>query len=364
MFGEAKKLQLKKEDQARVREKLYAFMNQNPAPLHTPITILLRQYAVALSILVFILGTTGVSLAAEQSLPGNVLYPLKQFNEGIVSSFMLSDAAKLQWEIRLVERRLEEAERLAAEEDPRTSWTRFLEEDFEKRAQEINIKIAELELNNKMAEAAEFSSNFETSLRAHNQIITRIIKTRSEPENDFEPLALNIRAKTNMAERARIKTEDIILSEAPEAILDGVQLSITPTPTTLDTAIREKMDDIFERIKKAEETIQNPSLSEASMVEILKRLTWAEELIEKGKKQLGNGSISKSFLFVQQAERVVKEIEVLIGSHLNLYRQINIQEGTISIKDCVYPILESFPRQCKTPEGNLVIEEDLEIEIR
>jgi hypothetical protein len=366
LIKEAKKIQLKLEDKTRVRERLYHFMEQNPLPQTVPMTALFRKYAVAFTALIIILGVSGVSVAAEGTTPGNMLYPIKQMNEKIASSLIFSEKAKLRWEMRKVERRLEEAEKLAAKESLEAKRVAYLEEDFEKRARKINEKIAEYELKNKMAEAAEFSSNFETSLRAHDQILTKIIKSKSAPESKIEPLVLNVRAKTNLASRVRIKTEDAVLTAAPMSGEDpqmlGSQDLEEPEGSLLDLAVKERLAHAEERIENVQKLLQEQDLSEETKTTAQERLDWAKELIEQGRTHLENGVISKSFLLAQQANRIAQEIEILIESHLDLFDDID-KQGTISIKDCNYPILESFPRQCATPDGNLVIEEDLEIEI-
>ncbi|MFZ2187114.1 MAG: hypothetical protein WAV46_00600 [Candidatus Moraniibacteriota bacterium] len=74
-----------------------------------------RTFAVsALSLVLVVGGGFGVARAAEQSLPGQPLYPMKtQFNEPLVASLKNSDAARIEWEHQLVQRRMAEAETLA-----------------------------------------------------------------------------------------------------------------------------------------------------------------------------------------------------------------------------------------------------------
>ena len=367
LFKEAAQIKLAQRDKTRIRENLYQFMEGNPIPESpkVPLTILFRRHAFVFTALIIIFGTAGLSFTAEGSVPGGIFYPIKQMNERIVSSFIFSEEAKLQWEIRKVERRLEEAEKLASKENLKEKYIVYLEEDFEERAQMINSKIAEFEVQKKMADAAEFSSHFETSLRAHDNILTKIIKSKSAPENEVEPLILNIRAKTNLASRVRAKTEDAVLRDAPMGGGGALMLAAqsTSAPSELDLAVQERLADTEKRIEKVQEMLQKNELSEETIAKVQTKIDWARELIKNGEKHLSEGVISKSFLLAQQANRIVHEIEILIKGYLNLFNDVNTNKGTISIKDCEYPILESFPRQCATPDGNLVIKEDLEIEI-
>jgi len=368
LFEEARKLKLGLEEKTQIREKLLKFMESNPLSEkpRIPITALLRRYAVALTALLIIIGGSGMSVAAEGSTPDSMLYPIKHLNEKIADTLMFSDRAKLQWEMRKVERRLEEAEKLAAKESLEEKHITYLEEDFEKRAQMINSKIAEMELQKKMADAAEFSSRFETSLKAHDYILTKIIKSKTIP-GEIEPLVLNVRAKTNMASRVRIKTEDAVLNRGDERGIGGgdMMLAADEAPPLdildLDLAIQERLDFAKKRITKTEELLQGTDLNNKESFQ--ERLDFAKLLIEQGETYFNEGVISKSFLLIQQADRIVLEIEIIVKRHLDLFNDLDSKQGTISIKDCEYPIAESFPRQCMTPDGSLVIEEDLEIEI-
>jgi len=366
LFEEARKLKLGLEEKTQIREKLFQFMKSNPLSEtpRIPITALLRRYAVAFTALLIIIGGSGMSVAAEGSTPDSILYPIKKhFNERAKDYLVFSDKAKLQWEIRKVERRLEEAEKLAAKESLRAEHMKYLEEDFEKRAQIVNSKIAEFELQKKMIDAAEFSSHFETSLRAHDYILTKIIASKTIP-GETEPLVLNVRAKTNMASRLRVKTESAILDQEPRGIMMLAEEELPVSNTSgLDLAVQERLNIAEENIIKVEEMLQKANLDQENREELQRKIDWAKELIEQGSTHLEDGVISKSFLLVQQADRIVLEIDIILERYLDLFNDLDSKHGTISIKDCKYPIAESFPRQCMTPDGSLVIEEDLEIKI-
>jgi hypothetical protein len=368
-FKEARKIKLDQEQKAQIRERLYQFMESNPLPEipKIPMTALFRRYALAITVLIIILGSTGLSFIAEGSTPGGFFYPVKHFNEKIADSFMLTEEAEIRWEMRKTERRLEEAEKLAARENLKAKHIAYLEGDFEKRAQMVNSKIAEFELRNKITDAAKFSSHFETSLRAHDQILTKIIKSKSVPENEVEPLILNVRAKTNLASRVRAKTEDAVLSDSPMGggapMMLAAQGEPGSSPSELDLAVQERLTDVTNMIERVEDILKEKELSDETIKATQEKLDWAKELIRQGEDHLEDGVISKSFLLAQKAHRIVQEIEILIEGHLNLFDGVDIKRGTISIKDCDYPVAESFPRQCITPDGGLVIEEDLEIEI-
>jgi hypothetical protein len=66
-------------------------------------------------IIAIILGGS-LSVAAENATPGDTLYTVKtNINENVRSLFEASDSEQAKWDVRMAERRLEEAEKLEAE---------------------------------------------------------------------------------------------------------------------------------------------------------------------------------------------------------------------------------------------------------
>ena len=69
-----------------------------------------------IAILLIVLLGGGVSFAAEGALPGDALYPVKVgVNERVRAALALGLEADAEWNVRQIERRLEEAEELSAE---------------------------------------------------------------------------------------------------------------------------------------------------------------------------------------------------------------------------------------------------------
>jgi hypothetical protein len=74
-----------------------------------------RAFAVALVIIILVVsGGYGVAQAANQSLPGETLYPVKtHVSEPLIGTFQWTDEKRALWEHTRAERRLKEAETLA-----------------------------------------------------------------------------------------------------------------------------------------------------------------------------------------------------------------------------------------------------------
>ena len=112
------------EKKAAIRQELELAMAMQPLPRREPaffaVPAWLRTHSLAFACsmagIAVIVSGTGVSLAAEQSLPGDRLYLVKTgVNERLRETFSLTAEAKIAWELRRVERRLAEADALSSE---------------------------------------------------------------------------------------------------------------------------------------------------------------------------------------------------------------------------------------------------------
>jgi hypothetical protein len=117
----------------------------------------------------------GVTLAAENTMPGDTLYPMKvELNEGIRSVLAVSEESQAYWDIRRAERRLEEAEKLAVVNRLTADDRARLEERFESHTGNVADIITRLEEQGGGIAAVEVRSRLEAALRAHEQLIARI----------------------------------------------------------------------------------------------------------------------------------------------------------------------------------------------
>lgn len=112
------------EKKAAIRQELELAMVMQPLPRREPaffaVPAWLRTHSLAFACsmagIAVIVSGTGVSLAAEQSLPGDRLYLVKTgVNERLRETFSLTAEAKIAWEMEQVRRRLIEADELSSE---------------------------------------------------------------------------------------------------------------------------------------------------------------------------------------------------------------------------------------------------------
>lgn len=121
-----------------------------------------------------ILVTTSVAAAAEGTVPGDTLYPVKvHVTEEVRSAMAVTPQAKAAWETKRIERRLNEAEKvLTKKNDPATISA--LEANIATHTEQIERSIDTLERGGNITAAAVASSNLEGPLRAHKKILQQL----------------------------------------------------------------------------------------------------------------------------------------------------------------------------------------------
>src|SRR3989344_1739521 len=108
----------------------------------------------------------GVSLAANNAIPGDFLYPVKvSINEEVRGTLSLSTEAKAKWEARLAERRLEESAELEVKGKLNAETQANLEERFQAHMERIRELIIKLEEKGNFEAAAAITTGIEASIR-------------------------------------------------------------------------------------------------------------------------------------------------------------------------------------------------------
>lgn len=131
----------------------------------------IKPTPIAVVILLVLAAGGGISLAAENSLPGDVLYPVKIFSEETRGFLIFTPEARADWEVKLTERRLEEMTRLAAKSRLSEAAAGELGNKFETAAGRAKTKIEEIQTTGKLQEASNAFARFEALLRANEKIL-------------------------------------------------------------------------------------------------------------------------------------------------------------------------------------------------
>ncbi len=194
----ARKIRLEESDKFFMRQNLISLMENNPVRnlnnlrqnlgrskfKFNFLSPQLLTNPMPLMIIAALLIGGGTSFAAESALPGDILYLVKVgINEEVRGWASLSSEDSANWEVQKASRRLDEAEKLASQGKLDTNTSVNIEENFGAHADAVNKKIEDFKEKKNFRAAADVSSNFETSLKAHENIIAKLAKKEAKLES-------------------------------------------------------------------------------------------------------------------------------------------------------------------------------------
>lgn len=227
---------LSNEERERMRHTLQAYMQMKPlrAPAHpVPLTFgwffSMRPVA-AVVVLALFISSAGISYAAEDALPGDLLYPVKtHVNEPIQGALAVSDSAKAAWAMSVAGERVKEAATLAAVGRLSTSTEQDLQVSFQEHAQVATESIA-LQASTSPEMGAETALQFEAQLSEYQNILGQIGTAKNI---DTSSLTATVKTEGDHIATVRLQAESQISSASEEGhAAIGMQIAARKEFTT------------------------------------------------------------------------------------------------------------------------------------
>jgi hypothetical protein len=162
----------------------------------------------AMAILLLV-GGTGVSFAAQNTLPGQPLYAVKvDVTEPLQGAFITSPVAKAEWQNTLAERRLEEATTLAAQNNLSSSTEAYIGSQVALHVQASEQDSDALAAAGEATSSLSNQADLQARLDAHTQLLATITSRLSAAglATTSEQVALliqNIDVQRNAVAKAR-----------------------------------------------------------------------------------------------------------------------------------------------------------------
>lgn len=332
---QAKKINLSPEERSSIEKSVLNFMKENPVrpDTHQRLVYQNNAYAsfwsnmfqtklnyvssMAILLLISILVSGGAALGAEKSLPGDMLYPVKvSVNEQVQGWFKVSEEAKADWEVQRAQRRLEEAEQLAADGSLDAEARAQIEANFESHAERVRERIAKFESKENFNGAAEVSSNFETSLNAHQKILAKLSETETDAKvkGEINPIAVKVRSRVVSATKSRSENE----TKASAKVRTGDQAA---AEARLKAAEHE-----FSQATEIFESVESNLVDEAKLQSEI-RLDAARVTIDYGKSKLEAKAYGEAFIAFQKSIRILREARLLVQARNSLNVDVGISNN-------------------------------------
>lgn len=301
-----------------MREELLAFMKEVPVAVKKTLpgfSLFANLKPIPLAFAAVLLVGGGISYAAEGTLPGDALYAVKvRVNENVRAAVAISNEAQARWQARIAERRVEEAEHLAAEGRLDSNVRATIEANFDAFAERAKEKISALETKNNVDAAVNISSRFETALKVHERILGKL----AEKEEVSAEVKTEIK---NIKEKVGIKAAEVAKKRADAE----AKISAKTTIEAERSAVRERAaaERAITNVRTALETLKLRVSAEAK-AQTEAQLAAAERAVAEAKAKMAAGAHGAAVGLFGRATRIADEARLLLEAKNNLDVEIKI----------------------------------------
>ncbi|MCK9351356.1 MAG: DUF5667 domain-containing protein [Candidatus Paceibacterota bacterium] len=264
-----------------------------------------------IALIIALLLSGGTSFAAENALPGDVLYPVKiNINEKVQEMAAISSESEAEVQAKLAVRRLEEAEKLVDENRLSTSIAVELEKGFESHAKQSRTEIADVVRKNGLNAAAKVSSSIEATLSAHEDILNDLSKrTRDGGDGEVKGLLLNLGNNIDLFAKTRVNAEASFSGNGPDVkeAVEGAR-----------NVAQKKLDRVNEAIESNKVT-----LDATAQANIREHLQAANQAMLGGSAKINTQEYSAAFSLFKKAAREIDITE----RYIHMFTELRLNLG-------------------------------------
>jgi hypothetical protein len=328
LFKHLKSIKLTKEEKQKSLDFLLARIepvrnyynlrhNKQKAPLLHLLTN--HKYMLAGLLIAAILAMGGgTAVAAENTVPGDLLYPVKtQINEEVRSALALGDQAKAAWDNQRAERRLQEVEKLAGENKLTTSTSAMLADKFKEFSDKASARLEKLQQNGKLSEeqAQQLKENFEVAVKAHDEVLSRL-EERKQVREQLKTVVDSLKAQASSTMKERLEHEWELLKDN--------------TSTTLQTVADNRKNAAQNKIAEVEKFIINnvDKVSAENKTAASEKLTAAKTTVIAGDQLYNGGKYGEAVIKYSEAHRQAQEAKMYLTTRFRLERRMNATSST------------------------------------
>ncbi len=245
----------------------------------------------------------GTAVAAENALPGDLLYPLKlRVNEEVREVLSVKPEAKVAWETRRAERRLEEVEKLVEQGRLTTSTSAVLAEKFAEFANRAEERLTALKNSGVLNEEQiqRLRENFEVAVKAHSGILSRV-QERQQNQEQLQNVANVLREKASSTIRERLEREWGFLTNS--------------SSSTLQTLAENKKNVAQNKINEVENFVieNSDKVSAEDKLKVQEKLTEAKNALTTGDTAFISTNYGEAVVKYFEAHRLAQEAKVYMS---------------------------------------------------
>lgn len=267
----------------------YRFVFLKPIPMVIPIVALIMAL------------TGGTAFAAEGSLPGDVLYPVKiHVNERARVALAVSDEAEAVTQTALAAERLDEAATLQARGTLTTEVRDRLADRFARHEAKAEQRIATLEAKGNAKAAAAHEATLEEQLRIHAAILA-----------SFDATTVDASGATQLADVVQARVEAMVTKRAER------EARVERAPATESQQAAEgrkgaaeaKIAEVERFIARAEDRgrVEAEAITAAKV-----KLDAAKALVADGTAKAAAAAFGEAFVKFGEAHRTAQQAKLIV----------------------------------------------------
>ena len=272
------------------------------------------QYVSIALLAVLVVG--GVSMAAENALPGEPLYQVKtSVNENVLALFAFTPQSKAQLHTDLAVRRLEEVEKLAIAGKLNASTTAEAETKIDSNLAVIKDSVKQLESENNATSAAVTSSQAESSLKVHEAILDTLANGNTSVQDIAAQVG--IQATALSLDRAGMDSRNSSTTLSIEVLLDQQKIAQDAISfVQADLASSTPSSTVELRALALSEPIATSTATStvaAPVSAAQTKLQEASDFLTQGSTKLDSKNYGDAFVLFKKAEQTALEAKAILN---------------------------------------------------
>jgi len=323
-FSTFQKEHMSVDEKNQIRKHLYTTVKKSAIIPHTKqyifnSLVIQRLMFVSLIIATMLALSGTASYAAENTVPGDVLYPVKvHVNEVVRDIVTVGDEAEADWSAQKAERRLKEVATLETRGELDSNTEAELAQKIEKQLNLANDFILKLEVKNKLPEASRISSRVHAVLRAHTdsmntdtEMNTNTTTPASDDSDNNTEQKLGMRIRNIISQG--LKDRESFEASAVEHIRNNIKNTREEAVNGIKTATENKLREVTGFV---EHTLGD--LPDEAQVRARAMLAEIVHVKSEADEKLANGEYADAFEKYQKIIRLAQEVKIKIQTYFRL----------------------------------------------
>lgn len=260
----------------------------------------------------------GTSYAAEGSLPGDTLYPIKiHVNEQVQGALAFSPEAKADWSATLAERRLEEAELVAAKGSVTPEAKAQIQSGIDSSTSDFNARVAELQKTpGKALSALNAQAHMEAALVAHEDVLSSIGQQIPQVDQAIKPIVNDVRSRATALRNARTQIESQFASAT-----DTVKVIVNAKKDQAQASLKE-----FRALEKVQKHSSLQNQAATSTENATTSVISNEEVgMSVGDQQLSSGDYGSALKSFDDVIRAADTATIRADIKQRIRQEVNIE---------------------------------------